>query len=135
MFNFAQILINYVIFWMSVTRNWRCIYVNYFNLFQDFCFLLRLAQNFKKCSFLDNVRTITQKTYMKSRQINPFFHLVFPLYLFVKFTFIFQNSQNSFSCGHTFGQFWSVKYPNFWQKLPDQTAHHTFLESIQTWSL
>ena len=28
-----------------------------------------------------------------------------------------------------FGLFWSVKYLNFGQKLPIQTAHHTFLES------
>ena len=36
-----------------------------------------------------------------------------------------ENSQNSFLCG----PFWSVKYFIFGQKLPIQTAHHTFLES------
>ena len=30
-----------------------------------------------------------------------------------------------------FGLFWSVKYLNFEQKLPIQTAHHIFLESRQ----
>ena len=49
--------------------------------------------------------------------------------LFVIFIFIFQNGQVSFSCGHSFGLFWSVKYLNFGQKLPIRTAHHTFLES------
>ena len=43
--------------------------------------------------------------------------------------FIFQIGQNSFSCGHPFGLFWSVKYLNFGQKLPIQTADHTFQES------
>ena len=28
-----------------------------------------------------------------------------------------------------FGLFWSVKYPNFGQKLPICIAHHTFLQS------
>ena len=42
--------------------------------------------------------------------------------------FVFENSQNSFSCGTLSGQFWSVKYISFWQKVPIQTAHQTFLE-------
>ena len=45
------------------------------------------------------------------------------------FIFVFENSQNSMSCGHPFGPFWSVKYLNFGQKLPIQTARYTFLES------
>ena len=46
----------------------------------------------------------------------------------VTFTFVFENNQNSFSCGLTFGPFWSVKYFNFGQKLPIGTTHHTSLE-------
>ena len=38
-----------------------------------------------------------------------------------------ENSQNLF----LYGPFWSVKYFIFGQKLPIQTAHHTFLESRQ----
>ena len=49
--------------------------------------------------------------------------------LFVTFIFIFEYSQNSFSCGPPFGPFWSVKYFNFGQKLPIQPTHHTFLQS------
>ena len=45
------------------------------------------------------------------------------------FIFVFENSQNSFSCGTTFGPFWSVKNLNFGQKLPSWIAHHTFLQS------
>ena len=37
--------------------------------------------------------------------------------LFVKFIFIFENGQNSFSCGTPFGLFWYVNYLNIEQKL------------------
>ena len=57
-----------------------------------------------------------------------FLHLLFRLYLFVTFIFVFENSQNSFSCGPPFGAFWSVKYLNFAQKLPLRTTRHIFLE-------
>ena len=49
--------------------------------------------------------------------------------LFVTFIFLFENSQNSFSCGLLFGPFWSVKYLNFGQTLPIRTAHYAFLKS------
>ena len=65
---------------------------------------------------------------MKTRQMTPFFPSIFYA-LFVTFNFIFENSQNSFWFRPPFGPFWSVKYLNFGQKLPIQTAHHTFLES------
>ena len=66
---------------------------------------------------------------MKTRQIPFFFHLLFPLELFVTFIFVFGNSQNSFSCGPPFGPFWSVKYLNFGRKLRIRTTHDTSLES------
>ena len=59
----------------------------------------------------------------------PFFHLLFPLSLLVTFIFVFGNSQYSFPCGSPFGPFWSVKYFNFWKKVPIRTAHLTFPES------
>ena len=55
----------------------------------------------------------------------------FPFELFVTFIFVFENSQNSFSCGSPFGQFWSVKYLNLCQKLPIRTVYYPFLESRQ----
>ena len=61
--------------------------------------------------------------------MTPFFHLLFPLWLFVTFIFAFETSQNSLSCGPHFGRFWSVKYLSFGQKLPMRATHHTFLES------
>ena len=66
---------------------------------------------------------------MENIQMIPVFHLLFTLQLFVTFIFIFENSQNSFSCGPHFGPFWSVKYLNFGQELPSQSTHDIFLES------
>ena len=45
----------------------------------DLGFLLKSAQNYKKCTFLDNLRNITQEGNMKTRQVTPFFHLLCPL--------------------------------------------------------
>ena len=64
---------------------------------------------------------------MKTRQMTPFFHLLFPLYLLVTFILIFENSGNSFS--FSFSPFWSVKYLNFQLNLPIWTPYHTFIES------
>ena len=50
--------------------------------------------------------------------------------LFVILIFVFENSQNSFSCNPPFDPFWFVKFRNFQQKLPISTIHHTFIESI-----
>ena len=97
----------------------------------DLGFLLRSSQNSKNCTFLDNLRTITWESNMETRQMTPYFNLLFPFYLFVTFIFVFENSQNSFSCSSTFGPFWSVKYLNCGQKLPIRTFNHTFLESRQ----
>ena len=50
--------INYTIFWKSIMRNFRCIYVK---CFTRLFFFLSPAQNWKKCTFLDNLRAITQE--------------------------------------------------------------------------
>ena len=49
--------------------------------------------------------------------------------IIVTFILVFENSQNSFSCGPSFGPFWSVEYLNLEQNLPIWTVHHFFLES------
>ena len=46
----SQIPINHIIFWKSVMRTFRCIYVNCFHRIRF------LAQNCKICTFLDNLR-------------------------------------------------------------------------------
>ena len=66
------------IFWKSVMRTFRCIKVIYLYALTDLNFLLRSEQNCKKCTFFDNLRTITRT---------------------ITFTFTFENSQHSFSCG------------------------------------
>ena len=46
-------------------------------VFPSWDFLLRSAQNCKKCNFLDNLRTITQEGNMETRQMTPFFSSTF----------------------------------------------------------
>ena len=65
----------------------------------DLDLLLRLAQNWKKMHFFDNLTTITQEGNMETRKMTPFFYLVFPFQLFMTFIFVFGNSQNLFSFG------------------------------------
>ena len=71
----GQTPVNHIIFWKSVMRTFRCIYRNFFS------FLLKSAQNFKKCTFLDNLRTLTQEENMETRQKVPFFSSTLPLCL------------------------------------------------------
>ena len=123
----AQTPINHSIFWKSGIRTFRCIYVNCFNRFR---FFAAVSTNFKKCTFLDNLQTISHEGNMETKLTTPFFSSTFSA-LFVTFTFLFENKQNSLWCGPPFGPFWSVKYLNFGQKLPLRTTHHTFLESRQ----
>ena len=70
----AQTPINHSIFWKSVMRTFRCIYVNCFN---NLDFLLRSAENCKKCTFLDNLQTITQVGNMETRPMTPLFSSTF----------------------------------------------------------
>ena len=70
----AQTHINHSILWKSVMRPFRCIYVNCFN---NLDFLLRSAENCKKCTFLDNLQTITQVGNMETRQMTPIFSSIF----------------------------------------------------------
>ena len=121
----AQTSINHSIFWKSVIRTFRYIYVNCFKRLR---FLAEVSTKLLKMPFLDNLKTIFQEGNMETRQMTPFFSSTFYA-LFVTFIFIFGNSQNSFSCGAPFGPFWSVKYLNFGQELPIQPTYHTFLES------
>ena len=122
----AQAPINHVIFWKSVMWTFRCIYVNCFNTLR---FLAEVSTKLKKRTSLDNLRTITQEGNMETRQMTTFFHLLSPLWLFVTFIFVFENCYISFSCGPPSGPSWSVKYPNFGQKLLIQTAYYTFLKN------
>ena len=58
--------LGHIIFWKTVTKTFRSTYVN--------CFIsLRSVQNCRKCTFLGNLRTITQEGTMEARQMTPFF--------------------------------------------------------------
>ena len=81
---------------------------------------------------MDNLRTITQEGNMETRQKTPFFSSTFSVLTACNIHFLFETSQNSFSCGPLFGLFWSVKYLNFEQKVTIRTTHDTFLESRHT---
>ena len=108
--NRKSLNINNTIFWKHVTRPFRCIYVNCFNRLR---FLAEVSTKLKG---------ITRKGTWKLDRWPHFFHLLFPLYLFVTFISEFENTQNSFSCGLPFGPFWSVKYLNFSPKATDSDS-------------
>ena len=120
----AQAPIRHVIFWETVIKTFRSIYVNCFNTLR---LLAEVSTELQKMHFLDKLRTITQEGSTEIRQMTPFF-----IYFFSSiFIFIYENGQKSFSCDPPFGLFWSVKCLNFEQNLPIRTAHHIFLESRQ----
>ena len=52
--------------------------MQYVNSFNRLRLRLRSAQIYKKCTFLDNFKTITQDGNMKTRQMTSFFYLPFP---------------------------------------------------------
>ena len=66
--------INHTIFWKSVMRTFRCVHVNYFNRLR---FLAEVIINFKKYTFLGNLRTITLGENVETRQMAPFFSSTF----------------------------------------------------------
>ena len=81
--------------------------------------MLKSAQNCKKCAFLYNLRTITQEGTWKLEKWPHLFIYLFHSKIIVTFILVFENSQNSFSCGPSFGSLVPL-----W---PIWTAHHTFL--------
>ena len=94
--------------------------------FKSLMFLAEVSTKLQKMHFFfNNLRTVTHEGSIATKQMTHFY--LFFL-LSVTFIFIFENGQNSFSCGPLFGLLWSVKYLNFEQKLPIKTAHHIFLE-------
>ena len=72
----AQFPIRHIIFWKTVIKTFRSIYVNYFNTLR---FLAEVSTKLQKMHFLDNLRTITQEGSTETRQMTPFFYLLFLL--------------------------------------------------------
>ena len=106
-------------------RTFRFIYVNCINRLR---FLAEISTKLQKMHFLGQFKDHNSGRQHGTRQMTTFFSSTFSA-LFVISIFVFENSQNSFSCGTPFGPFWSVKFVNFVQKLPFRTAHHIFLGS------
>ena len=105
-------------------------------------FQIHICKLLYRLRFLAEVSSVLQKmhffgkfTYRNSDSKHgnytndPSFSSTFSVLTSVICIFIFQNGQNSFSCGHPFGPFWSVKYLKLGQKLLIWTAYHTFLEN------
>ena len=107
-------------------KTFRCICVNCFHRFK---FLAEVSTKLHEMHLFRQFKDHNSGRKHKYQTNDPIFFIYFFLSVFnLTFTFVFENSQNSFSCGPLFGPFWSVKYLNFGQKLPFGTAHHTFLE-------
>ena len=109
-------IINNTIFWKYVAKTFRCIYVNCFDIFG---FLAEVNTNLQKMHFLDNSRTITREWNIETREMTPFFPLLFLFCLTVKFISKFENSQK-----FTFmkSQLWLILVCKI-----SRTAHHAFL--------
>ena len=70
----------------------------------DLGFLLKSAQNGKKFTFLDKLKEGNSGRKLKNLTNDLIFSTTFST-LFVIFIFVFENSQNSFSCGPPFDPF------------------------------
>ena len=70
----AQTPINHIIFWKSVMRTFRCIYVNCFNRLR---FLAEVSTKLQKMHFFGQLGIIAQKWNMETRQMTPFFASTF----------------------------------------------------------
>ena len=101
--------INYF-FLKSETRTFKCIYINFYSSLRYF---VDKAPNCKKDAIFDNLRTITQEWDIKTRQMIPFFHLLFESFLFRKLIFAFEFSKFIFMGSSPFGPVWAAKYLNF----------------------
>ena len=93
--------------------------------------LAKVSTKLQKWTFFDNFRTMTHKENMETGQMTPFFSSTFSAQTFCNISFVFENSQNSFSCCPPFDPFWSGKYLNFGQNLLIQTVHHTLFGSTK----
>ena len=92
------ILLNYcwVSIYILIANILLTVNVNFFNILR---FLAKVSSKLqKKCTFLENLKAIAQERNMETRQMAPFSSSAFPA-LTVIFIFVFENSQNLFSCG------------------------------------
>ena len=105
------------IFWKSMTRSFRSIEINCFNIFM---FLAEVSTNLQKCTILGNLRTITQERKMEIRQMTPFFSSTF-WGLTVWYSFLYLKIAKIHFNGVVLSSVLVCKVPEFWRcKLWDQ---------------
>ena len=90
-------------------------------------FWMRSAQNCRKSTFLDNLRTITQEWSMETRKMTPFF-----IYFFCSVCNIHFYNWKWSKFIFLWSPLWSIqifKMPQFWAKATNSDSHHIFVES------
>ena len=127
----AQTPTSHIIFWKTVIKTFRSIYVNCFNTLR---FLAEVSTKLQKMHFLDNLRTITQEGSTETRQMTPFLstfsdltvcNIHYYIWKWSKFIFLWSSLWSLLIC----------KIPQFWAKATDSDSHSEvdnlrFLKSI-----
>ena len=119
-----------------MTRRFRCIHVNYFNILRLVCWG---QHKIEKMHFFPQFQDHnTRRKYQNYTNDTIFFHLTFLLYLLVTefmnskiLVSEFENTFNSFS-NSLLQSILAFKTPEFFQKLLIWTVHQTFPESRDT---
>ena len=116
----AHTPINHIICWKNVMRTLR---YNMQIFLSVLVFLLKSEKNCKKCTFLNNLRVITQEGDMKIRQMTSFFSSTFPtvthLFLYLKIVTIHFHV----------ALLWPIlvcEIPQFWAKATDLNSPSYF---------
>ena len=107
----AHTPIRHVIFWDTVIKTFRSIYVNCFNTLR---FLAEVSTKLQKMYILDNLRTITKEGSMETRQMTPFFiyfffyfcNILFHIWKWSKFIFLWSTLRSILVC--KIPQFWAI---------------------------
>ena len=98
------------IFWKSMTRSFKWIKINCFNVFR---FFPEVSTNFKKMHYFGQFKNHNSgKKNIKLYKWHHFFDLLFE-FLPVIFIFVFENCRKFIFMGFSFRPFWSSKYLNF----------------------
>ena len=119
----AQTPINYIIFCITVIRTFRSIYINCFNRLR---FLAEVISKLQKMHFFGKFKDHKSERKHWNWTNDHIFSSTFSTLTVCNIRFyITKWSKFIFM----WSPLWSVKYLNFGQNLPIQTAHHTFRES------
>ena len=109
----SQTPINHIIFWKSVMRTFRYIYVNCFNRLR---FLAEVNTDCKKDNFLDNLSTKTWQGNMETRAMTPFFSSTFSALTVFNIHFLYLKLVKIYFHVAPFCFILVSKIPQFWTK-------------------